>query len=304
MTLDEALTALAGPGELPREAMAWALDHWDQAGPRFAAMLDAYASGADRSKELEVALFPIIHLQAEMRDPAAFGPLCRLLRDAEAADLVLGDAITATLPRVLVSAYDDSLPALASVVELESADSFVREAAMLAMAYLTRTGRVTEEQMREHLLRWRETLQPQAEDQVWMAWVTAVACLGCADLAGMAEDLFERGFVDMAWMEVEDFRQELQRTLDDPQRMAGFANQDLRPFGSAIEELADWVNVPAASLEERMKALLIGDEDDWTRDGYADQEAGQPYVNPLRGVGRNDPCPCGSGKKYKKCCLA
>ncbi|MCL0041203.1 SEC-C metal-binding domain-containing protein [Dehalococcoidia bacterium] len=20
------------------------------------------------------------------------------------------------------------------------------------------------------------------------------------------------------------------------------------------------------------------------------------------GVGRNDPCPCGSGKKYKKCC--
>ncbi|MCY7731099.1 SEC-C domain-containing protein [Aerococcus urinaeequi] len=22
-----------------------------------------------------------------------------------------------------------------------------------------------------------------------------------------------------------------------------------------------------------------------------------------RKIGRNDPCPCGSGKKYKKCCL-
>jgi len=22
----------------------------------------------------------------------------------------------------------------------------------------------------------------------------------------------------------------------------------------------------------------------------------------LAGIGRNDPCPCGSGKKYKKCC--
>ena len=31
---------------------------------------------------------------------------------------------------------------------------------------------------------------------------------------------------------------------------------------------------------------------------------GRPYLNPLRDVGRNDPCPCGSGKKYKKCCLA
>ncbi len=23
----------------------------------------------------------------------------------------------------------------------------------------------------------------------------------------------------------------------------------------------------------------------------------------MMNVGRNDPCPCGSGKKYKKCCL-
>ena len=28
----------------------------------------------------------------------------------------------------------------------------------------------------------------------------------------------------------------------------------------------------------------------------------QPVRRQLR-VGRNDPCPCGSGKKYKKCCL-
>jgi hypothetical protein len=26
-------------------------------------------------------------------------------------------------------------------------------------------------------------------------------------------------------------------------------------------------------------------------------------VSSLPSVGRNDPCPCGSGKKYKKCCL-
>jgi len=26
-----------------------------------------------------------------------------------------------------------------------------------------------------------------------------------------------------------------------------------------------------------------------------------PTLNPYAGVGRNDPCPCGSGKKFKKC---
>jgi len=29
----------------------------------------------------------------------------------------------------------------------------------------------------------------------------------------------------------------------------------------------------------------------------------QPYVREEKKVGRNEPCPCGSGKKYKKCCL-
>jgi SEC-C motif len=26
-------------------------------------------------------------------------------------------------------------------------------------------------------------------------------------------------------------------------------------------------------------------------------------LNPFKNVGRNDPCPCGSGRKFKKCCL-
>ena len=26
-----------------------------------------------------------------------------------------------------------------------------------------------------------------------------------------------------------------------------------------------------------------------------------PARNPMRDVGRNDPCPCGSGAKFKKC---
>jgi preprotein translocase subunit SecA len=30
----------------------------------------------------------------------------------------------------------------------------------------------------------------------------------------------------------------------------------------------------------------------------------QPYVREHAKVGRNDPCPCGSTKKFKKCCGA
>ncbi len=33
-------------------------------------------------------------------------------------------------------------------------------------------------------------------------------------------------------------------------------------------------------------------------------KAHTPYIRPSKKVGRNEPCPCGSGKKYKKCCGA
>ena len=35
---------------------------------------------------------------------------------------------------------------------------------------------------------------------------------------------------------------------------------------------------------------------------YEDFGYQQPYVREYLKIGRNDPCPCGSGKKYKQCC--
>ncbi len=44
------------------------------------------------------------------------------------------------------------------------------------------------------------------------------------------------------------------------------------------------------------------DDDDDLDDGYWTKDYTSPIVKPPK-VGRNDPCPCGSGKKYKKCCM-
>ena len=41
------------------------------------------------------------------------------------------------------------------------------------------------------------------------------------------------------------------------------------------------------------------------RSSYQDASTGKPkpVVRAGSKLGRNDPCPCGSGKKYKKCCM-
>ena len=54
----------------------------------------------------------------------------------------------------------------------------------------------------------------------------------------------------------------------------------------------------------------------WENNGHTPHEIFETYEKPNlkplpdkafemneEKVGRNDPCPCGSGKKYKKCCL-
>jgi len=38
--------------------------------------------------------------------------------------------------------------------------------------------------------------------------------------------------------------------------------------------------------------------------GHHHHAPGVTYQRSAPKVGRNDACPCGSGKKYKKCCLA
>lgn len=64
-------------------------------------------------------------------------------------------------------------------------------------------------------------------------------------------------------------------------------------YYNMVEARADWLyTLPQWDnllTEERRKEL------------YKEQKSSTTIVKPKK-IGRNDPCPCGSGKKYKKCC--
>ncbi|MDR2743501.1 MAG: DnaJ domain-containing protein [Treponema sp.] len=62
---------------------------------------------------------------------------------------------------------------------------------------------------------------------------------------------------------------------------------------------------PEKMMMERDKKLdkLKARNPDW-KDDDEDEEKLEPLRRDAPKIGRNDPCPCGSGKKYKKCCGA
>jgi len=52
---------------------------------------------------------------------------------------------------------------------------------------------------------------------------------------------------------------------------------------------------------EEFKGLGEASPDETPPDTAQEAESHQPFVRPDRKIGRNEPCPCGSGKKYKHC---
>lgn len=59
-----------------------------------------------------------------------------------------------------------------------------------------------------------------------------------------------------------------------------------------IKDIHDqWMNIRIEDEKKKQQSFICSDEYDL------------PYKREIRKIGRNEPCPCGSGKKYKKCCF-
>ncbi len=81
-------------------------------------------------------------------------------------------------------------------------------------------------------------------------------------------------------------------------------------YKEAVDERWGWGGSGSFRLVENLgpgAGELEQTEEEWDDEAdFVDEPVipPQPFVRKERKVGRNDPCPCGSGKKYKKCCLS
>lgn len=61
--------------------------------------------------------------------------------------------------------------------------------------------------------------------------------------------------------------------------------------------------VPAPAIVSKMETLVAERKEFLAERERLAKMPKKPFVREEPRVGRNDPCPCGSGKKYKKCCM-
>lgn len=91
-------------------------------------------------------------------------------------------------------------------------------------------------------------------------------------------------------------------TLEDVEH--AFARSDRQPRWRDDRWRSLWRFYDPAEIAARQQRWR---EEDSAREGMDDGDdwmrAPMTYVRATPKIGRNDPCPCGSGKKYKHCCL-
>ncbi len=118
--------------------------------------------------------------------------------------------------------------------------------------------------------------------------------------------------VDEKWIDYLDAMEQLKESV----RLQGYAQKD--PVVEFQRESYDYFNEMTSSIDEtvvktmlhlvpREKVERVNLIRNMIMNMQAAQQAGgpekpQPKTNKSEKVGRNDPCPCGSGKKYKQCC--
>lgn len=101
--------------------------------------------------------------------------------------------------------------------------------------------------------------------------------------------------------------------------MTGFLDgiNDSLKEANPIEEMTEDTEVNLGFDLELLYKNMVGAEADWLynlpawdelltqerrKELYLEQKKSGTFVREEKKVGRNDPCPCGSGKKYKFCC--
>jgi hypothetical protein len=244
-------------------------------------------------------LFWIFHLFGEWREKSAYRPLARLLRRPEIYD-VLGDAVGETSHRVMAAVFDGDPQPLYDIILDPDADEFVRSRMCEALAMVVLQGELDRAAAARFLRDAFAEMRPQAECFVWAGWQSTIARLGLSELESLVRRAFKRGFIDRHWLGFEHFKQDLAAAIARPGDPRRPGDTEFTPFGDTVEEFSKWPGLTEGDNAQQDRALTERPE---RADDLTELLLDEPYQNPFRGVGRNDPCPCGSGKKFKNCCL-
>lgn len=275
----------------PEKAIAFADAHREEVTPHLVAAIARLADHPEEGGDPDYMLhLYAMHILATWRETAAYSPLARLGHHPEdVVEQLLGEAVTESWGRCLASVCDGDLGLLKGLVEDEAASYWARNAALDAVMIRVLEGDASREELIAYLMqlgdaeaeRLRAANGAVNEPQILDSVISVAVDIGAAEMLERIRGWFADQLNDPFIIGLENVERKIHRSPEACRdEMLGRGNGYVT---SVKKEIGWW----AGFAEDRpVKARPA------------------PVVVPVRQVpkvGRNDPCSCGSGKKYKKC---
>jgi uncharacterized protein YchJ len=286
----------------PREAVANAVANREAITPKLLAVLEKYAGNVEELVGRDDYMLHLyaMYLLAQFREPRAYPLIVRFFSGpGDVIDEAVGDVVTDDLCRILasVSCGDDSL--IKSLIEDEEINEWVRDAALRALVVLV----ACDEKPREEVISYFHELFTgrikREFSQVWNSLVSCSTDLYPEELYPDIEQCFEDDLVQTFIMTLDGVREAIKLGKEEALRRLKTQRWNTL-ITDTISDMEEWAcfheseepsGKPTVEESNFIKSLLLS-------------HPGPRYQEPVRSskIGRNEPCPCGSGKKYKKCC--
>jgi hypothetical protein len=275
----------------PEAAIAFADAHREEVTPFLVAAVARLADHPEEDANPDYVLhLYAMHLLAAWRETTAYAPLVRLGHHPdEVVEQLLGDTVTESYGRCLASVCDGDLAPLKGLVEDPAAAHWARHAALDAIMVRVFEGEASRDDLIAYLMPLGEAeaarlRQPGAETKTFelLDSVIAVATdIGASEVAGAIRGWFATNCPIRRWPICPG-----PSTYLPPLR--GLPRRTPRSRQGLCAKREDGKSAGGPGLPTNRRS----------------QNRLGPVVAPVRQgpkIGRNDPCPCGSGKKYKKC---
>jgi Protein of unknown function (DUF1186)/SEC-C motif len=295
----------------PAHALRQAVEKKDEITPHLLKALERAAdSPIDVLNAGDDSYIYAMFLLAQFRDKRAYPLIIKLASHSpELVDVLLGDISTEDLANVLASVSLGDTSLITELAANKEAEEFARAAAIRSWLALVVSG----EKSREEAVSYYKSLfEGGLEDRnevVWTELVDASNDLYPEEVYDNIKKAYDDGLVDGFIVEPEWTDEQI--TLGKEDVLA-----ELPKWSHLIEDattdMLEW-------FENREYGDEQDEDEDWDEDEWDEEDewgadrlrlsamngnnfsSTTPYIAPEK-VGRNDPCPCGSGKKYKKCC--
>ena len=285
--------------KFPKAAMREIIDRRDEMIPHLIVVLESAHANPKEYLDGPQCMLPTYaaYLLAQFRETGAYRPLLALLNlEAGIAEEIFGDSITEDVHIILASVFDGDEAPLRALIENPLAGEYARASAGLrTYPALIHAGHISAEAVERYFHDLFDHKLIREPSHVWNNLCSTSADLGFAALFPLIQKAFDDGLCDPLFDHLENMHERI-TSGGDPHSARGYT-----PIDDVVAFMETWAcfhrspSPPPSTVNPEFFNLL-------SEKPELSSRPSTPPPPQYPGVTRNDPCPCGSGRKFKKCC--